>query len=221
MAKKFLLIIVGLVGGVFISLWTLEIYCRHTGKFALQMYHYQGHLPSEDYSRVSRFRSTNDLFLCWEHNPRYNCRSLTGYRLNSYGNFDEEYPLKKGANTYRILVLGDSICEWGWHIEYLKKLLNQGNLKHKFEVWNCGVGGYNVKQYYYYLKLKGMKFNPDMVIISFCLNDLSDSPIMDIDKDGKYIFYNNPFRSPSVPVNKNLFLKSHVYRFLTFEIERL
>lgn len=41
----------------------------------------------------------------------------------------------------------------------------------KVEVLNCGVSSYSLKEYPIYLKNKGIRFNPNIVIVGLCLND--------------------------------------------------
>lgn len=49
------------------------------------------------------------------------------YKVNSYGMVGEEYGLEKNENTFRILVLGDSITRDSWYVEDLKKKLNHNS----------------------------------------------------------------------------------------------
>lgn len=98
-------------------------------------------------------------------------------KINSYGFRDKEYSLKKPENTYRILVLGDSFTlGWGVPIkdvysEVLEKMLNENIKGKKFEVINTALGNYNTQMEYEFLKEKGLKLNPDMVIVGFYPND--------------------------------------------------
>ena len=83
-------------------------------------------------------------------------------KINSKGLRDYDYTYSKPANTYRILVLGDSIT-FGWGVElkdtyskYLERKLNQTDLGTKFEVINTGVGNYNLKAEIEFLKREGL-----------------------------------------------------------------
>ena len=53
----------------------------------------------------------------------------------------------------------------------MEKVLNSGTSENKYEVFNMGVGGYHTLQEAETLRVKGRKYNPDIVIVGFCLND--------------------------------------------------
>jgi len=54
----------------------------------------------------------------------------------------------------------------------LEKELNDNN--YKYEVINCSVPGYDTKHEYYNLMEKGLKYQPDIIILAFCLNDIGN-----------------------------------------------
>lgn len=144
-------------------------------------------------------------------------------RVNFYGMTGYEYKIKKTPSTYRILLLGDSIIQEGFFAENLKRLLNDTYPQWSFEVWNAGVGGYQVNQYAAYLKYKGIKYNPDMVIVNLGLNDFDITNIIYYQtKDGVIAYYNFANQlSKVIPLNKWLFRHSRLYRFLISKAEAL
>ncbi len=95
---------------------------------------------------------------------------------NSLGFRDYEHPKQEAEGVFRIIVLGDSIAA-GHHIEHyedafpmqLEKEL--GKRGHKVEILNFGVSGYNTQQEVEILKDKGLQFQPDLVVLAYCLND--------------------------------------------------
>lgn len=101
------------------------------------------------------------------------------YSINSFGLRDNEYGFKH--DNYRIIALGDSIT-MGYGVafgdSYPKKLetLLNFNDKKKVEILNFGVPGYNTKMEYLLLEEIGMRFNPDMVILMYSLNDIFSYP---------------------------------------------
>ncbi|MFC1769883.1 SGNH/GDSL hydrolase family protein [Nitrospirota bacterium] len=97
---------------------------------------------------------------------------------NSEGFRDKNYSIKKTADTIRILGIGDSVM-FGQAVgdgkEYMTLLENKLNKKYpdkNWEVINTAVVGYNMVMELETLKLKGLKYKPDIVIVGFVSNDL-------------------------------------------------
>ena len=96
------------------------------------------------------------------------------YTINSDGlNQISDYPVKKPDNVYRIITLGDSYT-FGENVNtqdnypsQLEKKLNE-NLKCKniksFQVLNLGMEGYDISYAVARYKLRGQKYNPDLVL---------------------------------------------------------
>jgi len=105
---------------------------------------------------------------------------LKEYRvtINSLGLRDVGGPQTLPAikDKYRILTLGDSMT-FGLFVDdkdtypYRLQAILDARGK-RAAVLNAGVGGGVLSDYLYYLKVKGLALKPDMVIISFCENDL-------------------------------------------------
>ncbi|MEW6407080.1 MAG: SGNH/GDSL hydrolase family protein [Patescibacteria group bacterium] len=98
------------------------------------------------------------------------------YKNNSLGMRDVERKFKKPYGTKRIVCLGDSIM-FGGEVQFkknfsqqLEKMLN-GCFSFNIEVLNCGITSYSLREYVIYLDKKGLKFDPDIVIVGLCLND--------------------------------------------------
>lgn len=101
---------------------------------------------------------------------------------NSHGFRDREYTMAKPQNTYRILVLGDSFT-WGVGLdaeETLPKLLesrlSEETSSGEVEVINAAIPGYNTVEEFLLLKEEGVKYDPDMVLVVFNLNDIEYLP---------------------------------------------
>lgn len=174
------------------------------------------------------FRESGSYFYRPSSIPELGYELIPGVRsmhatVNSYGLMGDEYPIKKAPNTYRILLLGDSIIQEGFFADGLKRLLNGVYPGWSFEVWNAGVGGYQVNQYLAYLKYKGAHFNPDMVIVQLGLNDFDINNIVYyLTKDGVVAYYNFANEiSKLIPLNKWFFRHSYLYRFLISKAETL
>ena len=91
---------------------------------------------------------------------------------------DYEYPISKPENTYRIIGLGDSFA-WGWGVadnrrttfKYLECWLNANPDGRRYEVINCAQPAKSVRYYESFIKKYGKKFNPDLFLILYNLND--------------------------------------------------
>jgi hypothetical protein len=91
---------------------------------------------------------------------------------------DYEYSIEKPANTYRIIGLGDSFG-WGWGVadsrrtvfKYLERWLNTKKAEKTYEVINCAQPAKTVRYYESFVKDYAEKFDPDMFLILYNLND--------------------------------------------------
>ena len=104
--------------------------------------------------------------------------------INALGFRDSRnYPLDKTANTFRILVLGDSVTfGHGALSETTYPYLFEQKLKAwrpdvDWQVWNLGVPGYNTTTELKVLERVGPLYKPDLVIVGFFENDLSDNDV--------------------------------------------
>lgn len=147
----------------------------------------------------------------------------TQVELNSYGTRDREYSESKPEGTIRIAVLGDSIT-FGFGVELdntyhklLEKKLNQ-SADTKFDVPSFNMGAadtlWAMDKY-----LKQVRaFHPDIVILGFCLNDISDYSHFELSE--QQIVDNTPLESRIIGyflrVHYLLRRYSHLY-FLSVE----
>ena len=105
-------------------------------------------------------------------------------RINSLGFRDSrDYSLDKPPNTFRILVFGDSVTFGHGALSdttypfLLEQRLKQWRPGVNWQVWNLGVPGYNTTTELKYLQRVGPRYRPDLVIIGFFENDLSDNDV--------------------------------------------
>ena len=95
-----------------------------------------------------------------------------------------EYELAKKPNTFRILVLGDSVTfGHGSVSEHAYPFLVEQRLKAwrpevDWQVWNAAVPGYNTSQELAHLLEVGPRFQPDFVVVGFFENDLIDNRLV-------------------------------------------
>jgi len=133
----------------------------------------------EDHESIYQ-RSSNPI-LGYELKPNYYNpapdHEFTCRRINSHGQRDIERSVEKPPGVRRIILLGDSILESTeipdiddvMHRQ-LEKLYPDG----KTEVLNFGVGGYCTLAEVELLRVKGLKFKPDIVIVVFFWNDFEN-----------------------------------------------
>jgi lysophospholipase L1-like esterase len=102
------------------------------------------------------------------------------YAVNADGFRDRQYARHKPAGTFRIVVLGDSIA-FGHRVnleEIFAKVLEQRLAAAvpppAFEVLDLGVSGYNPYNEAAVFADVGVGYEPDLVLVQFCVNDLND-----------------------------------------------
>ena len=144
---------------------------------------------------VPSYRLSENPVLRYEYRPGYKRDSMPydfshfGYDINEDGFRDRTYPREKEAGTHRIVVLGDSTTAgngiknvehtFAKRLEWLMNRLGGGK---KYEVMNMGVGGYHTVQEVEVLRVKGLSYTPDTVVLVFCINDFdtkSDGGVYD------------------------------------------
>ncbi len=134
----------------------------------------------------------------------------------------------KSPDTFRILVLGDSIA-WGYGVDLtdsfphqLEQRLND-RLSPGFEVLNAAIPGYGTAQELVLLQKLGLDYEPDLVIVGlFVENDAYDNLIEGAQYRrvvGGYLvdwyrYERNRKENPLVPVTAFLSQNSHLYVFL-------
>lgn len=116
------------------------------------------------------------IFL-WELYPGFQGKGETDWgpcriRINSYGFRGDEITKKKPAETYRIMVLGDSAA-FGYGVDQgeefparLQMLLSEKYQGKSIQVLNAAVMGYTTYSSRAYFREKGIRFDPDLVILA-------------------------------------------------------
>ena len=102
------------------------------------------------------------------------------YVVNRDGFRDYDYTRPKPPGTFRVVVLGDSIV-FGWGValdDTFAKLL-EARLRalapgRPIDVLSLGVSGYNPYTEAALLRDVGITYEPDLVVVAFCINDLND-----------------------------------------------
>jgi len=132
--------------------------------------------PLAPLSDGPRYRLSASPVLRYEYVPNQEGGTSGRFSINSDGFRDIEHVVAKTQGVTRIMVLGDSITA-GNGIEdpenvftrVLDELLTARGAS--CEVFNLGVGGYQTLQEVEALRLHGLAYKPDLVMIAFCIND--------------------------------------------------
>jgi hypothetical protein len=167
--KRFFLQFIFTCGfGMFIAILIFEIIMR---------------IPLVPYRHRSNQVLRASTVTVYENIPNISIPSRYGkfmININSDGLRDYEIDVSKDKNI--ILFLGDSFTAGedvplgDTFIKQLERLINSNRPdEEKFRTVNAGVGGYSTIQEYMYLKEKGIKFKPKIVICDFFMNDLEDN----------------------------------------------
>jgi lysophospholipase L1-like esterase len=113
--------------------------------------------------------------LIYEYRPNH--RVVAGgvvVETNSDGFRDAEFPPEKPEEKFRIIIVGDSVTfgmgETSPYPQHLKELLSR-KFGPRFEVFNMSVVGYNSIQEVELVRSKALRFDPDLLIIGYVLND--------------------------------------------------
>jgi len=118
-----------------------------------------------------------------EPGASYRHKSADGtwfFEINNQGmRADHDYSYAKPAGSVRILSLGDSFTV-GYEVhehETFSRVLEQELRKRgvNAEVLNCGVSGFSNAEALLYLERELLKYEPDLVLLSFYVNDLVDN----------------------------------------------
>ncbi len=211
-----------LIGAGFIFI-SLELFLRITPKFG---YNYS--FCKFKNEKVRAFN--NDIgyirpsvLLGYEIIP--NCyRICPAASSNSYGLVGKEYKLIKDKNTFRVLLLGDSIAWQDYAREFLEENLNNNALlssKYKFEIWNAGCPSYDARRYYLYLKDRGLNYRPDMAIIFLFMNDFCPNVNLYYKNQSGITEYYFPILEISKRYSINPFFMKHsyLYRFIILRLD--
>jgi len=137
-----------------------------------------GYNPLKDWLNggESIFRASADPDLKYELTPGASGTfSGTYVKINSQG-FRGPEPSSSPSGP-RVIVLGDSIAFGNflnWEDTFSGQLEQRlHSAKRAVEVLNFGVGGYDVLQEVALLESRGLKYRPDLVVVAYCLNDIS------------------------------------------------
>ncbi|MQA28709.1 MAG: hypothetical protein GEU82_02560 [Luteitalea sp.] len=103
---------------------------------------------------------------------------------NSYDFRDREFAIPKPADTYRILVLGDSFT-WGVGLDVgqtipkqLEDELRRRSGGRAIDVINAAIPGTNTVDQLLLLQDRALTYDPDMLVLIYNLNDIDFKPVL-------------------------------------------
>ena len=140
-------------------------------------------------------------------------------KTNSRGIRDDvEHQWTKPPGTIRILGVGDSFA-FGWGVSlaetFLKKL--EHNLKQmtgrEIETINAGVPQWDLNHYYVYLKNIGIRYSPDIILLTYFFNDIPQFIQETIPAEPEY--------SRQVQYKGGIFGSSALFNFLKSQADHL
>lgn len=117
----------------------------------------------------------------WDYFDEQGC---VEYRINALGFRDTEFAFDKQPDELRVLALGDSFTfgigvqlEDAWPQVLERGLTDE--LQRPVQVINAGfVAGYMPTTYVTWLAEHGQQYQPDLVLVGLCLNDMGNIPMM-------------------------------------------
>ncbi len=116
-----------------------------------------------------------------EHGPNRKAQLMgVTVETNSNGQRDREIPYERAPGVLRVAMVGDSLTMgWGVPFESLfsKRLEGlYGKVGINAEVVNLGVGNWNTVQAVQHFLTKGYRYNPDIVVLNYFVNDAEPTP---------------------------------------------
>lgn len=149
---------------------TLQIYTRFAIYYDVEMSRYATEVKQK----------SDDPNIGHEHTPNASAYLMgSDVDINSDGLRDDEYAVERNEK-YRIAVLGDSLT-FGWGVEkdetFEVLLEEQLSATRPTEMINFGHGNYNTQQQLSLFKKKGLKYNPDKVVVFYFINDAEVTPV--------------------------------------------
>jgi lysophospholipase L1-like esterase len=99
------------------------------------------------------------------------------YEINADGYRGPLVAPEKPPGVFRVVVMGDSIS-FGFGVAdgegWVRQLEVLAAARQPVEVVNLGVGGYNPYNEVALFAHRGARYQPDLVLVQFCVNDLND-----------------------------------------------
>jgi lysophospholipase L1-like esterase len=157
-------------------------FCLAVGELAIRLY-LSGNIIYDvemtRYANLAKLKAENPL-IGHVHRPGATAELMgVPVQINSDGFRDDEYPVEKSARD-RIVFLGDSLT-FGWGVRkedgFEHRLEQALDRKRPTEIINFGTGNYNTEQAVNLFREKGLKYQPDKVVLFYFINDAEVTPL--------------------------------------------
>lgn len=137
-----------------------------------------------------RYRPDPTLVFAWEPNQR-GFSADKEIVINERGLRGPVVPYERTPGTKRILFLGDSIT-FGYGVrdeevvsERVRALLGAAGVP--TETINTAIASYNTEQEVAYYEHEGHRYDPDVVVVGVCWNDINDKSNVRVDAHGNLV----------------------------------
>ncbi|MCB0335960.1 MAG: SGNH/GDSL hydrolase family protein [Bdellovibrionales bacterium] len=168
-------------------------------------------------ARESAFKLSENPVLGYELKANYRSQNPNYHQtfpyINAHGQRDIERKIERTPGVKRVLLLGDSVVAGHGIVELddLPNRLLEERLGSEFEVLNFGVGGYCTKAEVELLKVKGLAFKPDLVLVLFVNNDY-------VNRNASILHQlKNEDSVEHSALVKSLFFHSHLFRYFSIQ----
>ncbi|MGQ0720590.1 MAG: tetratricopeptide repeat protein [Candidatus Eiseniibacteriota bacterium] len=171
--------------------------------------------PLETEGELGAYRRSKNAKLGFELRPDFAGDPALPYpgcvTTNSHGQRDLERTFAKAAGSRRAILLGDSIVE-GHDIadldDTISRQLERLSPDGSTEVLNFGVSGYCTRAEVELLETKGLRFDPDDVILVFVENDYNDFNRKELE-----------LAASRPRLVEEAFVRSHLFRFACLRLD--
>jgi len=137
------------------------------------------HEEADEARRSSIWTRSDDPLLIYVHRPDYRKDGVR--QTEAHGILSpDDVSVDKPAGTLRILLLGDSIgagltLPFGERMSTLLEARLEASLGRTVEVLNFSVNGYKTVQEARLLETSAGRFDPDLILLAYCMNDVANS----------------------------------------------
>ncbi len=144
-------------------------------------------------ARIERIRPVDDPVLDYRRIPGTSwIYNNLRYDINRSGWRDRDYQLERPPGVFRIVVLGDSVTNGhGVEMEEIYAKVLERRLEEsrpgglRYEVPILTLGALNSEQEVHLLEVEGLRYDPDLVVLAYVLNDPEEGASLRRDREAR------------------------------------